>query len=50
MAGVYISPDRFPTVEEIAAQAACVKKLAKQQPGTVFVSDLQPGMGKARRV
>jgi diguanylate cyclase (GGDEF)-like protein len=41
MAGVYSSRRRFASVEEISQQAAFVKKMAKQRPGTVFVSDLQ---------
>jgi len=39
MAGVYAYPTRFTSVEEISVQAAKIKKLAKEQEGTVFVSD-----------
>jgi diguanylate cyclase (GGDEF)-like protein len=39
MAGVSLIPGRFGSVEEIAQQAAWVKRLAKERPGTVFVSD-----------
>jgi diguanylate cyclase (GGDEF)-like protein len=39
MAGVSLLPGRFGSVEEIAQQAAWVKRLAKERPGTVFVSD-----------
>jgi diguanylate cyclase (GGDEF)-like protein len=41
MAGVYGSRRRFASVEEISQQAAYVKKMAKQLPGTVFVCDMQ---------
>lgn len=39
MAGVRLSPGRFGSVEELAQQAAAMKKIAKSIPGTVFVAD-----------
>lgn len=44
MAGVYGSRSRFSSVEELAEQAAYVKKLAKEKAGTVFVYDSLPGV------
>ncbi|USG63578.1 EAL domain-containing protein [Brevibacillus ruminantium] len=39
MAGVLLSPGRFASVEDLAEQAASLKQVAKNMPGTVFVSD-----------
>lgn len=40
LAGLYCSRKRFEAVVEISEQAAHLKKLAKQQPGNVYVTDL----------
>lgn len=40
LAGLYCSSQRFKTVVEISEQAAHLKKVAKQQYGDVYVSDL----------
>ncbi|MGE5703660.1 MAG: GGDEF domain-containing protein [Clostridia bacterium] len=42
LAGVYGHWERFTNVEEIAEQAAVMKKRAKQLPGTSFVTDYPP--------
>ncbi|RNB81575.1 GGDEF domain-containing protein [Brevibacillus fluminis] len=39
LAGLYVHPERYRSVEEIAEQAAVLKKRAKQLPGTSFVTD-----------
>lgn len=39
LAGLYVHAELYRTVEEIAEQAAVLKKQAKQLPGTSFVTD-----------
>lgn len=41
LAGLYCSSKRFETVVEISEQAAYLKKIAKQEQGNVYVSDLE---------
>lgn len=45
MAGVRLDPGKYANVEAIAEQAALVKKLAKEFPGTVFIHDWENSCG-----